>query len=109
MALHASYPARLMRTALPKHMCAARMAIHADRVLFRNGIVGILAEPYRNVVLAPTCLHMRLARPVACFTSTRLFRAMRIQHHDFPHGGVLEAAILVFVARDTHLASDVAS
>lgn len=98
-----------MRTALPEQVRTSRMAIHADRILFRNGIAGILAEPYGNRVLASAGLHVCLARTVACLASARLFRAVRIQHHRLSHRGVLEAAILIFVAGDAHFASDVAS
>src|SRR5262245_27026673 len=98
-----------MRTAFPEHVSASRMALHTDRVLLRNRIVGISAEPYWNRVLASACLHMCLARPVACFASARLFRTMRIEHHRLSHSGVPEAAILIFVAGNAHLASDIAS
>lgn len=108
MAAHAGHSARLMRTAFPEHVRASRMTIHADGVLFRNGIVGIFAEPYRNRVLAAAGFHMRLARTVACFASTRFFGTVRIEHHRLSHSGVLEAAILIFMAGNAHLASDVA-
>jgi len=108
MAVHARHPAGLMRTAFPEHVRASRMAIHADCVLLRDGIVGIFAEPYWNGVLPSACFHMCLTWPVACFASPRLFRAVRIEHHRLSHSGVLEAAILIFVAGNAHFASDVA-
>jgi|SRR5215831_6823779 len=107
--INASQAAGFMWTPLPEKMRAPRMAFFANGILFGNGIVGLLAEPYRNRVLASASLHMRLARPVACLASQSLLRTMRIQHHHLSHGGVLEAAILIFVAGNAHLVSDVTS
>src|SRR5579885_987139 len=50
---------------------------------------------------------VRAARPVTGFAAARLFRRVRISHHDLAHDGVFESAIRILVAGDADFAANI--
>ena len=65
VAINAGHAAGFVRTALPKEVSAARMAIHANGILLGNGVCGILAETDGDGVLPASRFHVGPARAVA--------------------------------------------
>src|SRR6516162_5399626 len=106
MAINASHAAEFMRAALPEKMCAAGMALFADRVLLGDGVLGILAEANRNRFFPTTGLDMGPSRPVTGFTAAGFQRSPRMGH-GLPHGGAFEAVILILMAGDAGFATHI--
>src|SRR5207247_6646061 len=102
MAVNAGHSPRFMRAAFPEQMCTARMAVLAYRVLLSYGVLGILPEAHRNRFFASAGFHVCPARPMTRFTTTSFLGGPWMRHHS-AHGRVLEAMILILMARDAGL------
>ena len=107
VAVHAGNAPRFVRAALPEHVRAARVAIHANGVLLGNRVLRILAEADGDSFFATAGLHVGAARTMARFAAPGFFGSMRIAQHHFAHHGVLESAILIVMASDAGFAADV--
>jgi hypothetical protein len=80
MAIHASYAAGLVGAALPKKMCAARMAIQANGILLSDGVCRVLAEANGDGILPAPSFHVRPAGTVAGFATPGFVRRPRIRY-----------------------------
>src|SRR5579859_110788 len=106
MAIHAGHAARFVRATLPEQVRAPRVALLARLILFGNRIRGVLSEADRDGVLTAPRFHVRTPRPVPRFAAMRLIGSSRMRHGP-AHWRVFKPPVLVLVARDAGLASDI--
>src|SRR5258708_35204256 len=83
------------------------MAIHANGVLLRDRVRGILAETNRNGLFASAGFNVGSAWSMTRLAAAGLFRSVRISQHYFAHHRVLEAPVLIVMTGDAGFAADV--
>src|SRR5579864_7473991 len=84
------------------------MALLAGGILFGNGVWRVLAEMHRNRILAAACFDVGPAGSMTGF-ATVSFLGCSGMGHGLAHHRILEAALLVRVARNAGFAADVVS
>ena len=82
------------------------MALQAGMVFLRHRVGGIAREAHRDRALAAASFHVAFARTVASFATAGFVGSMGMGEH-FAHHSVLEATVLIFVARYADVAAHV--